>query len=231
MIRAIAIDDEPLALDVLQEHAAKLDIVTLERVFTNAAEGLSYIDEHQPDALFLDIRMPDRSGKDIAGSLGNSLPVVFTTAYPDYAITGFELNVTDYLLKPVPFARFVQACNKIKARLEHRDEPEELFVKESGIWVKILLAELLFVEAKGNYLHFETKSGTHLIRQTLQECLDGLPSWFARVHKSYIVSTRAIERIESAQVLVNGQVIPVSSSYKQELFTTLGLKTNVSGAG
>ncbi len=227
MIRAIAIDDEPLALDVLQEHASKLGIVTLERVFTNAAEGLKYVAFQKPDALFLDIRMPDRNGIDIAGSLNAQLPIVFTTAYPDYAITGFELNVTDYLLKPIPFARFVQACNKIKARLEQTEEVAELFVKESGVWVKILLSDLLFVEAKGNYLHFETRSGTHLIRQTLQECCEGLPSYFSRTHKSYLVNTRAIERIDTAQVVVGGRAIPVSSSYKSELFAALGLKPAV----
>ncbi len=224
MLHAVAIDDEPLALDVLTNHARELDFIRLERTFTNASEGLEYLRRNKTDLLFLDINMPDRNGLDIAAQLPSHLQLIFTTAYAEHAVHGFELNATDYLLKPVSLARFTQACQKARQQLENGIEKEELFIKESGIWYKIRIQELLYIESQGNYLKLVTKNRGYLVRHTLHEFEQQLPASFGRTHKSFIVNTRNIDRVEPEQVAIGAVVIPVSAGYKKEFFNKLGLK-------
>jgi two-component system, LytTR family, response regulator len=223
MIRAIAIDDEPLALHVLQNHAARLDFLCIEATFTNATKGLAYLQQHRPDALFLDIKMPDHNGLDIAVALPVNIQLVFTTAYAEHAVAGFELNATDYLLKPVPFARFEQACHKIKHRSDSPDH-QEIMIRENGLWHKILVDSISHIEARGNYLQIVAGDKNYLVRQTMQEFSEQLPSTFCRVHKSYIVNTKLTTTISSTEVSISDKVIPVSPNYKNDLFTKLGLK-------
>jgi two-component system, LytTR family, response regulator len=223
MIRAMAIDDEPLALQVLQNHAARLNFLCIEATFTNATKGLAYLQQHRPDALFLDIKMPDHNGLDIAVALPVNIQLVFTTAYAEHAVAGFELNATDYLLKPVPFARFEQACHKIKHRSDSPDH-QEIMIRENGLWHKILVDSISFIEARGNYLQIVAGDKNYLVRQTMQEFAEQLPSNFCRIHKSYIINTKVTTTISSTEVSVSGKIFPVSPNYKSDLFTKLGLK-------
>lgn len=224
MITAIAIEDEPLALDVLRNHAQQLDAIVLAATFSNAAAGLSYLQANKIDALFLDIKMPDRSGIVIAQQLPPGLHLVFTTAYPQYAVKGFELDATDYLLKPITFTRFLQACNKIKQRMELPADSGELMIKENGAWIKLLPGDVQYIEAQGNYLKIVTRTHRHMVRQTLQEFEKSLPPYFLKIHKSYIINTRMVDRIAPAQVTIGFTTIPVSPTYKKELFSYMGLK-------
>ncbi|MCF8449078.1 MAG: LytTR family DNA-binding domain-containing protein [Taibaiella sp.] len=224
MIRAIAIDDEPLALQVLQNHAAQLDYITIERTFTNAMEGIAYLHRHQPAALFLDIQMHDHNGLEIAETLIANVQVIFTTAYAAHALRGFELAATDYLLKPISFHRFSQACEKIKERTAKPTEPSEIIVKENGIWHKVPLAELMYIEARGNYLYLATSHHSYIIRQTLHELEKTLPAWFVRCHKSYIVNTKQVSAVTPLQLTVGAGTIPISPGHKNELFKKMGLK-------
>ena len=223
MIHAIAIDDEPLALEVLQHHAAKIDFITLEHTFTDCAEGIAYVMEHKPDALFLDINMPDHNGMDIAPGLSAGVQIVFTTAYAEHAATGFELDATDYLLKPIPFARFEQACYKIVHRRATYGA-RYILVKEKGMWNKIMLCDVLFIEAKGNYLQLVTHAGRHLVRRTMQEMINELPSWFCRAHKSYIVNMDAVSSVAADQVVAGGHAIPLSPAYKADVYNRAGIE-------
>ncbi len=225
MLHAVAIDDEPLALEVLTNHARQLDFIKLERTFTNALEGLEYLHKNKPDLLFLDINMPDRNGLDIATQLPPNLQLVFTTAYAAHAVNGFELNATDYLLKPISFTRFTQACNKAKQQLGNNTEKEELFIKESGAWHKIVICGILYMESQGNYLKLVTQDRSYLVRQTLYEFEQQLPASFARTHKSFVVNTRNIAKVEQEQITIGSVEIPVSASYKKEFFNKLGLGT------
>ena len=225
MLHAIAIDDEPLALEVLTNHAVQLDFIKLERTFTNAAEGVEYLHKNKTDLLFLDINMPDRNGLDIATQLPSNLQLVFTTAYAAHAINGFELNATDYLLKPISFTRFTQACNKAKQQLGNNTEKEELFIKESGAWHKIVTTCILYVESQGNYLKIVTKDRSYLVRQTSYEFEQQLPASFARTHKSFMVNTRNITQVRQDQVIVGTAAVPVSANYKKEFFNKLGLNS------
>ena len=225
MLHAIAIDDEPLALEVLTNHARELDFIKLERTFTNAAQGLEYLHKNKTHLLFLDINMPDRNGLDIAAQLPPNLQLVFTTAYAAHALNGFELNATDYLLKPISFTRFTQACNKAKQQLGNNIEKEELFIKESGAWHKIVVTGILYVESQGNYLKIVTADRSYLVRQTLYEFEQQLPASFARTHKSFMVNTRNIAQVGQDQVIVGTTAIPVSANYKKEFFNKLGLNS------
>jgi DNA-binding LytR/AlgR family response regulator len=221
MIRAIAIDDEPLALQVLQHHAAMVNNVSIEHTFTNASEGLRYTHQHKPDVVFIDIKMPDHNGLDIAIALPPATHIIFTTAYSQYAIQGFDINAADYLLKPISFQRFVQACGKIEKLLTNISRSSVITVRENGCWIRIPLSHLLYIQAKGNYLHLVTTTSTHLIRNTLQEFASHLPHTFLRVHKSYIVNTAAVDVVENNQVIVSGHKVPVSAQLRSALLTSL----------
>ncbi len=225
MIRAIAIDDEPLALEVLQAHASRSGIIVLERTFTRASLGISYLLQHRPDALFLDIRMPDKSGIELAEQLPTDIPIVFTTAYPEHAVKGFELRAADYLLKPISFSRFEQACTRIAERLqEGRQQDDDLLVRCNGAWIKVRCHAIRYIEARGNYLLLATTTGDHLIRQTLQEMAQRLPPYFVRTHKSYIVNSRQIDKLGAGTVCIAGVAIPVSTVYQHLLNPGMGLK-------
>jgi len=223
MIHAIAIDDEPLALEVLQHHAAKVDFIKLEHAFTDCAEGIAFILEHKPEALFLDINMPDRSGLDIAPALPAGMQVVFTTAYSEHAAAGFELDATDYLLKPIPFARFEQACYKIVQRRTTYGA-RYILVKEQGMWNKVMLCDVLYIEARGNYMQLVTVTGTHLLRRTVHEMANELPSWFCRTHKSYIVNMDAVSAVSGEHVVAGGYVVPVGMAYRADVFARAGIE-------
>ncbi len=223
MLHAIAIDDEPLALEVLKGHARQLDFILLEKTFTNALKGLEYLQNNKADLLFLDIKMPDKNGLDVATLLPKNLQVIFTTAYAQYAVNGFELNATDYLLKPISLTRFTQACNKARKQQENTKE-QELIIKDNGVWHKIPVDQVLYIESQGNYLKLVTKNRNYLVRQTLYELEKQLPGYFAKAHKSFVINTRQIDRIEPQQVTIGFTAIPVSETYKKELFNVLGLK-------
>ncbi|HVW97348.1 MAG TPA: LytTR family DNA-binding domain-containing protein [Mucilaginibacter sp.] len=222
MISAIAIDDEPLALEVLKTHAAKIPFLELKHTFLSTTGALAFLQQNKVDVVFLDIRMPDLTGIEFAASIPKSVHVVFTTAYPEYAVRGFDLAATDYLLKPVTLSRLLQACNLVKERMAKASgQPEitrTLFVKDGYNLVKIDIPDITFIEAGDNYLSiFEGEKRT-LTRMTLTELLGKLPSdAFQRVHKSYIVAVSRIEKIERAQVIVDGRRIPVSPGFKDEL--------------
>lgn len=223
MIHVIAIDDEPLALEVLLHHAAKVDFIILEHTFTNCADGIAYVLEHKPDALFLDINMPDQSGLDIAPALPAGTQVVFTTAYSEHAATGFELDATDYLLKPIPFARFEQACYKIVHRRTTYGA-RYILVKEQGMWNKVMLSDVLYVEARGNYMQLVTFTGTHLLRRTVHEMINELPSWFCRTHKSYIVNMDRVSAVSAEHVVTGGHVVPLSAGYRADVYGRAGIE-------
>ena len=228
MIRAIAIDDEPPALQVLQHHAAQVDSIQLEAVFTNATEGIAYLQTHPIELIFLDIQMPDINGMEIATLYKDKVQVIFTTAFSKYASKGFDLDATDYLLKPISFTRFVQACRKIKDKQEPGSEPSDLFLRNNNEWLRISPSDIQYIAAQGNYLKIITAKQQCLIRQTLQEIEQTLPSSFCRVHKSYIVNIKHIDRIEPHQVTIGFTGIPVSAGFKNKLFNRLGLKNSTS---
>ncbi|WP_240049272.1 LytR/AlgR family response regulator transcription factor [Mucilaginibacter psychrotolerans] len=222
MITAVAIDDEPLALGVVRSHAAKVPFVELKAEFTDAFKAMEYLQHNPIDLLFLDIKMPDISGIDLLACLSKKPLVIFTTAYTEHAVTSFELDAVDYLLKPFSLARFTKACNKAYELYNFRnvkeDKKDYLFLKTGYEQVKVLFDDICYLEATGNYVNFELKDKQLLSRMTISEVENLLPAdQFIRIHRSFIAAVNKVEKIERHQLVVNGAILPVGSSYYQNL--------------
>lgn len=227
MIKAIAIDDEPVALDIIRMHAQKVPFIVVEAFFLSATEALAYLGNHSIDLVFLDIAMPDISGLALAAMIQPPTQIIFTTAYPDHALKGYELAVTDYLLKPVNLDRFLQSCKlaesrKLSALANGHPLNHTLLVKDGQSWVPIKLNNLVYAQAENNYVSlFETGKRT-LTRMTLTELQGKLPSQrFMRIHKSYIIALDRIGKIEKHQITVGDITIPLSKLYKEALVKVL----------
>jgi len=221
-MKAIAIDDEPMALEVVRSLAAKVPYLELKASFTDAFKALDYLHTETVDLLFLDIKMPDISGLEFVTSLQKKPLVIFTTAYSEHAVTSFELDAIDYLLKPFSLARFVKACNKAQELWQLRGNPgaikDHFFLKTGYEQVKVLFDEILFMEAAGNYITFKLENKSLLSRMTIGELIELLPpDKFFRVHRSFIVAKDKIEKIERHQVTIKGHQVPIGASYMQSL--------------
>ncbi|GAB3011151.1 LytR/AlgR family response regulator transcription factor [Spirosoma pulveris] len=219
-LTAIAIDDEPHALEVIKLHAAKVAFLDLKACFTDAFEAIAWLQLNRVDLLFLDIKMPDISGMDVVKCLPKLPMVVFTTAYADFAVEGFELDAVDYLLKPFSFVRFLKAATKaLDMHTLRSDKGQEyIFVKTGYEEEKVMLDDLLYIEAEGNYLIFVLKNRKLLSRQTMTDLLQLLPAnRFIRVHRSYCIAVDKIEKIARQEITIAGQVIPIGASYEESI--------------
>lgn len=220
-MRAIAIDDEPMALEIVRSHASKVPFLELTAEFTDAFKALNYLQKEKVDLIFLDIKMPDISGIDFFRSLSKKPMVIFTTAYSEHAVTSFDLDAVDYLLKPFSLPRFVKSCNKAFELHNFRNsaEPQEyLFVKDGYNQLKINFDDILFLEAAGNYVTFTLKDKKVLTRSTFNDALALLPGdKFVRTHRSFIVSVSKIEKVERHQVTLGKNLVPVSGAYRDNL--------------
>lgn len=218
MMTAIAIDDEPIALEVIKSLAAKVPFLDLKACFTNAFEGISYLQSHKPDLLFLDIKMPDITGIEVSKALQNPPMIIFTTAYSEHAVEGFEVNAVDYLLKPFSLQRFVKACTKANELLQlKQNNPAEnfLFLKDGYEQVKVIIDDILYIESAGNYLNVFTTLGKIVTRLTLADMQEMLPSEkFVRIHRSFVVAKNKISKYNKQSVFVNNVELPIGQSYE-----------------
>lgn len=227
ILTAIAIDDEPRALDVVQMHAAKVSFLHLKSTFTDAFEAIPFLQQNSIDLLFLDIKMPDISGIEFVNCLQQVPMVIFSTAYSEYAVKGFELNAVDYLLKPYSLVRFAQSCNKALEIKQLRQgalaekipaTQEFIFVKTGYEMEKIWLKDLLYLEAEGNYVAYILPTRKLLSRQSIAEALTQLPErQFVRIHRSYVVGVGHVHKIGRQSVWVHNREIPVGASYEEKL--------------
>lgn len=219
-LTAIAIDDEPRALEVIEIHASRVPFLDLKATFTDAFEAIPYLQKNKIDLLFLDIKMPDISGIEFINILQKVPMVVFTTAYSEYAVKGFELDAIDYLLKPFSLARFTKACNKALeiSQLTKDNTPDFIFLKTGYEEEKVFFDDILYIEAEGNYMSFILKNKKLLSRQNISETLGFLPqSQFVRIHRSYIVAINKIQKITRQSVWIAGNEISVGASYEEKL--------------
>lgn len=219
MIKAIAIDDEPFALEVIRKHAKKIPFLQLEATFVNAFEAIDYLLQNEIDLLFLDIKMPDISGIDFYNSLIRKPLLIFTTAYFEHAVTGFELEALDYLLKPFTFARFLKACDKAQDGLQNKMRiPTYTFIKDGYEMLKVYYDNVLFVEATGNYMRYVLEDREILTRATMKETIELLPgNKFFQSHRSFIINEDKIAKIERHQITIGSHRIPVGPSYVDSL--------------
>jgi DNA-binding LytR/AlgR family response regulator len=218
MIHCIAIDDEPLALQLIQEYCAKISFLKLEKTFTNTDEAIVFMQENKIDLLFLDIQMPDITGIQFYKNLSEKPPVIFTTAYKDFAVEGFNVDAVDYLLKPFEYDRFLKACYKAKEYIEFLSSQEvqlnSLFIKVNYEIMKINLKDIDLIEALDDYIKIYIKPNPVLTLMTLKSIQEKLPPRdFVRVHRSFIIPLAKIEKFSKSKVWIAGKEIPIGSSY------------------
>jgi len=218
MIRAIAIDDEPIALVVIRQHCLQIPFIQLKACFTNPDDGMDWLNKNETDLLFLDIRMPDISGIDLLKKLNPAPLTVFTTAHSDHAVQSFELDALDYLLKPFSTERFLKACQKAKDWLDMRmaaAKDSSLFIKTGYEQVKVLLDEIMYIQSAGNYVQFIlTNQKKVLARSTMAETAGMLPPEnFVRIHRQYIVGKKHVRKMDKSSVTLEGFTLPVGAGY------------------
>lgn len=229
----IIIDDEPPALRVLEKFTQQLKDVELITSSSKPIEALDLIREHRPDIIFLDIQMPDLTGIQLSKLVDYEPSIIFTTAYAQFAIEGFQLNAVDYLLKPIAFPRFLEAIEKVKNKTSfikqnpYATQENYFFVKTDGKnnFAKVKLAEILYVESIKNYVIIHTQKEQLVTYSTLKNIQESLPeNTFIKIHKSYIVAFDKVEKTETYTVWINGKDLPLGDTYKVAFFDKINEK-------
>ena len=230
-INCVIIDDEPLARKGLKEYIADVDFLQLTGEFDNPLKATELISRGEVQLLFLDIQMPKITGLDFFKTLQSPPPVIFTTAYPQYALDGFEVNALDYLVKPISFERFLKAALRAKEFYEVREKntaesasagADYLFIKADNKLVKLQFDEILFAEALQNYVVIHTKDKKYITYLTFKSVEDYLPSsLFLKTHKSYIISAAKVESIEGNDIRIGQHHIPISRNLKDDVMEKL----------
>jgi len=231
MINCIAIDDEPKALEIIGRYCQKIDSLCLKASFREPVKALDFLNRVSVDLIFLDINMPDINGIQLIASLANKPMVIFTTAYSKYAVESYDLNAVDYLLKPITFDRFLAAINKAsisltaKTKVNKTEVQETIFIKSGPQTHQVKVSDILYLQKEGNYITVFLKDKRILIRENMNDIFDLIPSAdFVRVHKSYVVAIEHISLIEVHQIIINGEKIPIGSTYREPLRMRLGLE-------
>lgn len=229
-IKAIALDDEPPALAILENFCKKVDYIDLQKTFTKSDEALKYLRKYPVDFLFLDINMPSITGIDFVKKLPRKIMVIFTTAYSEYAVEGFNLSAMDYLMKPISQDRFLIAMEKVKAQYEllnqnQKIEQQYLFIRADYSLMKIPLLDILFIEGLDDYLkiHIDNQK-TVVARMTMKAILEKIPATeFVRVHRSFIVQIARIEKIRNKMIHIKDEEIPISASYEKDFYAKISM--------
>jgi two-component system LytT family response regulator len=228
MIRCIAIDDEPLALELLEDNISKVPFLKLVAACDSAIEAMQIMQKETVDLLFLDIQMPGLTGLQFIQSMSSPPMIILITAYEKYALQGFNLDVTDYLVKPVSLERFIKACNKAKQlfdlKIQQKNEPatapEYFFVNVDYSMLKVNLDDIIYVEGFKDYIKIHLKSSKHPVvtRMPVKTIEEQLPaSAFIRIHKSYIVSIASITSVRKSAVFIDSLELPVGESYRESI--------------
>lgn len=234
-MNCLAIDDEPLALNVIRDFCSKVEFLNLVHTCTNAIDAFTLLQNEEIDLLFIDIQMPHISGMDFVKTLAKPPLVIFTTAYPTYALEGFNVNAVDYLVKPIPLERFIKAANKANELFSLRKQkgsirshnkkaeagiPNYLLLNADHTTVKINYDDILYIEGLKDYLKVYVKNKSILSKNTIKKMEKKLPSEnFMRVHKSYIISLAKIEKIENNRIHMGEKSIPIGDHFKEAFFS------------
>jgi len=232
MINCIAIDDEPKALDIIERYCEKTDAICLKATFREPVKAIEFLSRETIDLVFLDINMPDIGGVQLIATLAIKPMVIFTTAYSNYAVESYNLNAVDYLLKPITFERFLAAVNKatdlfmLKNKTGSKNAgPDTIFIKSGPQTYQVKIADILYLQKDGNYITVYLKDKKILVRENMTDIFELVPEeHFVRVHKSFVVATRHITMIEVHQLIINGEKIPIGSTYREALRARLGLE-------
>jgi two-component system, LytTR family, response regulator len=234
MIRCLIIDDEPLAVQLLEDYIQQTDFLQLTGKFYNAIDAFTFLKANVVDLLFLDINMPKLTGMELTTLLPTYQKIVFTTAYSEYAVQSYEKNAVDYLLKPITFERFMKAVVKAE-RLFSPTLPEtneaislsdtaSVFVKTGKAIVKILFDNIVFIEGLKDYVTFHTVTEKLVVYKRMKELQDTLPANFIRIHNSYIVNASHVQKVADNQVFVMGEWVPISEKYRERFMQNLSTR-------
>ncbi len=240
MIKCLIVDDEPLALHILEDYISKIPFLHLVKATTNPIEALTLVQEKCADLVFLDVQMPELTGIQFLRISNGKTKVILTTAYPQYALEGYDLDVIDYLLKPIAFDRFFKSVQKAQSILfpaanqvnpepvnqpQHEFLSDFIFVKTEHKIQKVYLNDILFIEGLKDYISIFTASERIITLQNMKKMEDALPvKHFIRVHKSYIVSINKIDSIERSRIFMRDKLIPVGDTYRDEFFKIIDKK-------
>jgi DNA-binding LytR/AlgR family response regulator len=229
-ITCMIVEDEPVSQEILKKFIGDYPPLELLAVCNNAIEANDKLRMQSPELIFLDINMPKISGIDFYRSLSNPPSVIFTTAYPEYAVSGFEVNAVDYLVKPFPFERFLKAMNKVQDLMKLRDKPAADFIllQADKKMHKVNYSDILFVEAMGDYVKVFTVEKMLVVHHTLQKLQELLPLGnFTRIHKSYIIALERIDYLEGNMVVLHKHQIPIGQTYRTDFLAGLHKRNGV----
>lgn len=234
-MKCVIIDDEPLAVDVIKEFVSKIETLELIATFNNAIDAISFVNDSKIDLIFLDIEMPQFNGIEFLKSLEKKPMVIFTTAYSDYAVEGFDIGAIDYLVKPIPFHRFFKAVLRAKQILEPnnnnssqilqplKNQVDFIFVKAEYENIKLNLSDILYIEGLKDYVKIHVSNGKFILTlnslKKFEESL--LENNFFRIHRSYIVNLKHIKSIQKNKVIISEKRIPIGENYKNEFYSQI----------
>ncbi len=226
MLNCIVVDDEEMSRRVVVHFIEKTKFLQLSNEFDNAIEAVAYLDEEHVDIIFLDVQMPEMSGMDFINSFEKEIDIILITSEQKYAVEAFEKKVTDYLVKPIDYSRFLQAAQKAQSNIELKRtatvERRELYVRTDAKIVRISYEKILFVEALADYVIIQTEAKKHIVHFTMKGIVNRLPvNEFVRTHRSYIVNLDKIEALEDNSLLIGEKYIPIGASYKEALLDQL----------
>jgi two-component system LytT family response regulator len=224
VITCLIVEDEPLAMQLMEDYIRKLPILHLKGKCYDALEAMEWLKHQKADVIFLDINMPALSGLEMAALIPKDQRIIFTTAYAEHALDSFSFHVIDYLLKPVSFKRFLQAIQKLQLQIQPFEpieltakEPELLFIKSGRTVINIRFTDIQYIEAHKEYLQIHTKDQKHLVYKRMKDMAASLPASFIRIHNSYIINLQHLQKTNVQSVQIGDKELPVSSSYKESL--------------
>jgi DNA-binding LytR/AlgR family response regulator len=233
-MKCIIVDDEPLAIEIMESYVSKVDQLKLVGTFRNAVSAFTFLQQNPVDLIFLDIQMPKLSGIDFLKTLKNPPKVIFTTAFRDYALDGFELEVADYLLKPIPFDRFLKAVakvlhqpNGIAQSHPAKAEPNENYVyfKVDKKMVRTRMADILYIESIKDYVKVRTSEKEIITQQKISYLEESLPKeQFLRIHRSFIVNRDKIDAYSATEIEIGKHHVPIGRNYKNDVMKLLGTR-------
>jgi two-component system LytT family response regulator len=221
-LKCVVVDDEPMAREILEIYIAKTPNLDLIASCKNAAEAIFLLQDNEVDVFFLDINMPEITGLSLAKIINQKSQIIFTTAYREYAIDGFNLNVVDYLLKPISFDRFLQAVQKVAQSEIIESNTDFMFVRSDRKMVKIDFNTILYIESLSDYVKIFTSEKTIVVRETITSLEEKLPvKKFIRIHRSFIISLQNITSYTNEFIEINQKALPISRSYKESVLQKL----------
>jgi len=233
-LRCLIVDDEPLASDVIENYINKIESLNIVAKCNSALKAINILKEHQIDLIFLDIKMPNLSGLELVKTIDNIPQFIFTTAYSEHAIEGFELNATDYLVKPIRFNRFIKAVNKAQEKHELKlkktikkiqDSKDYIFIKSEYENIKVNLKDIEYIEGLKDYvkIHIKDSKKSLLTLSSFKNILEKLSPNFIRIHRSYIVNIDFIKTLQKTKVIIGEVRLPIGESYKESVLKHLGV--------